>query len=114
MQGLKARSSTVVGIIYKKYSFCTWKYSITVMKQSAVLHLRQQTLFFTSLHTISPSEHVHFCDCSYKVLFFSLNRDGWMKNLECPHRVVHSAAGSHYMSVEKRLINFETFFSCFL
>jgi len=37
-----------------------------------------------------------------------------MKNLGCPHRVVHSAAGPHYMSVEKRLINFETFVSCFL
>jgi hypothetical protein len=97
----------VVGIIYKKYSLCTWKYSITVMKQFNVHHLRQQTLFFTSLRTISPSEHVHICDCSHKVLFFSLDGGGCMKNLGCPHRVVHSAAGPHYMSVEKRLINFE-------
>jgi hypothetical protein len=83
------------------------------MKQFAVRNLRQQTLFFMSLQTTSPSEHVHTCDCSHKVLFFSLDGGGWMKNLGCRHRVMHSAAGPYYMSVEKRLINFETFLSCF-
>jgi len=51
---LKAGSSMVVGIIYKKYSLCTCKYSITVMKQFDVHHLRQQTLSFTS-HQVNMS-----------------------------------------------------------